>query len=97
MSPEQTRLTITTLQVQTELLTPLDFCKNIDECDEKLAEKLERFNDEVTSLLPFRERIKRLLDYLNAKLWLCIILISFFSCMLGITLDVVSGLCFNSE
>ena len=67
MSLEPTRSITTTLQVSLQALTSLDFCKNIDECDEKLAEKLEKFNDEVTSLLPFRERIKRLLEYLNAQ------------------------------
>lgn len=74
-----------------------DFCNNIDECDEHLAEKLEKYNEETTRLLPWAERIKRFCGYINLRLWSCVVLISFICCLVGIMTDVTAGLCFSQR
>ena len=72
-------------QVNNYLIT--DFAHNIDECDEKLAEKLENFNDAVTSLLDLRDRFFRFLQFINYKLWLCIACIGITSGLIGMLAD----------
>jgi len=74
-----------------------DFCHNIDECDDNLSEKLENFNDAVTHLLGWRDRMSRFLEYINVKLWLCIILIALLSCSIAIFCDFFAAKLLNSR
>jgi hypothetical protein len=53
-----------------------DFCDNINELDEHLADKLELFNERFTDLLPVSKRFKRFADYLHLKVWAFIFFVS---------------------
>ena len=61
-------------QIRNYMLT--DFCDNINELDEHLADKLELFNERFTDLLPVNKRFKRFADYLHLKAWAFIFLVS---------------------
>lgn len=82
-------------QVNNYLIT--DFAHNIDECDEKLAEKLENFNDAVTSLLDMRDRFFRFLQFVNYKLWVCIMCIGTISCLIGMLVDQTASKLFANR
>ena len=77
------------------LIYYLDFCNNIDECDEGLAERLENFNDVVTGLLGWKDRLARFLEYINIKLWICIVLIAVLSCLSAVFADALAASLFN--
>lgn len=53
-----------------------DFCDNINELDEHLADKLELYNERFTDLLPVSKRFKRFADYLHLKVWAFIFFVS---------------------
>lgn len=74
-----------------------DFCNNIDECDESLAEKLENFNDAITSLLGWQDRLQRFLEYISIKLWICIFLIGLLTCLVAIFTDVLATALFQGN
>ena len=68
-----------------------DFCNNIDECDEYLAGKLEMFHEDMTGWLPFGKRISRLLEYINAKIWIYIVTVAVLAAITGGTQDYIGG------
>lgn len=53
-----------------------DFCDNINELDEHLADKLELYNEKYTNLLPVKKRIKRFAKYINLKIWVFIAIVA---------------------
>ena len=53
-----------------------DFCDNINELDEHLADKLEIFNEKFTNLLPVNKRWKRFSDYIGLKIWVFIFIVA---------------------
>ena len=61
-------------QVRNYVIT--DFCDNINELDEHLADKLEIFNEKFTNLLPVNKRWKRFSDYLGLKIWVFIFIVA---------------------
>ena len=48
-------------QIRNYMIT--DFCDNINELDEHLADKLEIYNEKFTNLLPVSKRWKRFTEY----------------------------------
>ena len=53
-----------------------DFCDNVNELDEHLADNLELFNERFTDLLPVGKRFKRFSDYLGLKVWVFVFFVS---------------------
>jgi H+/Cl- antiporter ClcA len=72
-----------------------DFCDNINELDEHLADKLELFDEKYTSLLPFKKRVSRYLRYINFKIWVCITLVAFLVAMNGFVCDRLGAFFFK--
>lgn len=74
-----------------------DFCDNLNELDEFLADKVELFDEKYTSLLPFQKRVTRFLRYINFKIWLCILIIAFLSAASGLIADFFGKLLFKNR
>lgn len=74
-----------------------DFCDNINELDENLADKVELFDEQYTALLSFNKRVSRFLRYINFKVWVCITAIAFFSAINGFISDFIGNLIFKNR
>ena len=74
-----------------------DFCDNINELDENLADKIELFDEQYTALLSFNKRVSRFLRYINFKIWVCISVIAFFSAMNGFVADFLGDFIFKNR
>ena len=74
-----------------------DFCDNINELDENLADKLELFDEKYTNLLPFHKRVGRYLRYINFKYWSCIVIVATLAGFNGLVVDRISGYLFKQR
>jgi len=74
-----------------------DFCDDINELDEFLADKVELYDEKYTSLLPFKKRVSRILRYVEYKVWLCVAVIAVCSAGSGIISDYCGGMLFNAR
>jgi len=72
-----------------------DFCNNIDEVDENMAQKVEAFNEELTLYLTPRQRCDRLGRYLQLRMWLHIIVTAIIAGVIGASLDYGGGQLFG--
>lgn len=72
-------------QIHNYLIT--DFTNNMDDCEHVIGKALYRFNDEATTLLPFHERVKRFLDFINFWQWVLLILMTSISTTFIILMD----------
>jgi len=68
-----------------------DFCNNIDECDERMAEKVEMFNEELTLYLPGRKRCSRFCEYANLQIWIYLIITATIAAFFGATQNKLGG------
>lgn len=68
-----------------------DFCNNIDECDERMAEKVEMFNEELTLYLPGRKRCSRLCEYANLNIWIYLFFVASIAAFFGATQNKIGG------
>jgi hypothetical protein len=64
-----------------------DFCDNINELDDDLADKLELFDEKYTALLPFKTRVARYLRYINFTIWVAIVLTALMVAINGYVCD----------
>ena len=74
-----------------KILNFLDFCDNIDQCDENIAEKLEKYNEELTHLFPIKQRFKRIYSYINLEIWIFIAIVATLAAWIGISLSFSIG------
>lgn len=72
-----------------------DFCNNIDECDENMAEKVEMFSEELTLYLPMRKRCSRFWSYANLNVWIYIIIVGILAGITGASQDFIGGKLFG--